>query len=215
MSNYILHLILELKGYIILSVAAVFALTVMTLIFMGRKKQGMEDFGWQGLFFGRSRRELCLMAFGISQVTFVFSMVFFFVPVGTVQIAALAALCVAKGLLGLSASGFLGEVFWGCMTGAALMTGNLLLDYMEETGTDPYIWLIWALLSLFVLQYSIYFFIKGLERMLRRHEKAKERQRREHENEKIVADFSVGGGGVRGGDHQRFPGAERQGHHED
>lgn len=182
MSNYILYPILELKGYIILSVAVVFALTVMTIIFMGRKKHGMETFGWQGLFLGRSKRELCIMALGISQVTFVFSMVFFFVPVGTVQIVALTVLCMAKGVLGLSITGFIGEIFWGGMTGVALLTSNLLLDYMGETGTDIYIWLIWAFLSLFVLQYSIYFFIKGLERMLQRHERAKQRRKQNNEN---------------------------------
>ncbi len=176
MSNYILYPIVELKGFIILSVIFLFFCTALVLFFMGRAKAGMEAFRWQALFLGRTRREIIWMSMGISQIAFVVSTVCFFVPMGTVQITALALLCVMKGILGLSLGGFIGELVFGGLTGTALMAGNLLMDYMKETGVDVYILLIWAMLSLFVIQYGIYFFIKGLERMLQQHERAKQRQ---------------------------------------
>lgn len=177
MSNYVLYPILELKGYIILTVAALFLLTVSVLVMMGRRKQGLEAFGWQGLFLGRTKRELIGMALGISQVTYVFSMIFFFSPIGAVQLAGLAVLCIAKGAFSLSLTSFVGEVVFGLMTGIGLMAGNLLLDYMSETGIDLYIFAVWALLSLFLLQYSMYYFIKSLERMLRQHERTRQIQK--------------------------------------
>lgn len=177
MSNYILYPILELKGYIILTVTALFLLTVAVLIIMGRKKRGIQAFGWQGLLLGRTKRELAGMALGISQITYVFSLIFFFSPVRLVQLAGLAVLCVVKGVLSLSITAFAGEVFFGLMTGIGLMSGNLLLDYMDETGVDLYIFVIWALLSMFLLQYSMYYFIKSLERMLRQHERTRQIQK--------------------------------------
>lgn len=176
MSNYILYPIVELKWFIVFSVILLFFGTAMVLLFMGRAKAGMEAFRWQALFLGRTRREIVWMCLGISQIAFVISTVCFFVPMGNVQITALALLCVARGILGLSPSGFFGELLFGGLTGTALMAGNLLMDYMNETGVDLYILLIWAMLSLFVIQYGIYFFIKGLERMLQQHERARERQ---------------------------------------
>lgn len=177
MSNYLLYPVLELKGFILFSMGALFFLTVCSLFIMGRKKDGIGNFGWQALFFSLNRREIFRAALGISQVCFVFSIILFKVPMGIVQIAALGVLCLTRGLLELSLTGFAGEILYGLMMGVALFVENLLRDYMEETGTDLYIGLIWGLLCLFVLQYSIYYLIKGLERILRRHERAGKRRK--------------------------------------
>ena len=181
MTNYLLYPIVELKGYIILTVAVLFLLTVIVIYMMGKHKSGLGKFGFQSILFNRTTREILWMSLGLSQVTLVFSIIIFFVPVGTVQITALALLCVGKGLLGLSFTGAVGELVFGGLTGTALMAGNLLMDYMKETGADLYILLIWGLLSLFVMQYVVYFFIKGMERMLRQHERAGQRKKQKKE----------------------------------
>jgi len=183
MINYLLYPIVELKGFIILSVLLLFLTTGLVLFLMGRKRQGIISFGWQALFLGRTKRELLWMCLGLSQMAFVLAMIFFFTTIGRVQLTAWALLCVAKGLVGLSISGFFSEVFYGGMTAAALLTGNLLIDYMEDTGLDLYIFLVWALLSLFVIQYGLYSFVRGLERMLRQHEWTEQRQKQKENNE--------------------------------
>lgn len=184
MSNYFLYPVLELKGFILFCIGALFFLTFLSLAFMGRKKSGIGDFGWQALFFCMTGRELVFLALGVSQICLVFSIIFFAVPMGIVQITALVFLCVTRGILEFSATGFAGELIYGGMTGAALFVENLLRDYMEETGVELYIGLIWGLLCLFVLQYGIYYFIKSLERMLLKHEKAgKKRNRNKDEKE--------------------------------
>lgn len=181
MSNYILYPILELRGYIILSVIILVILTMIVLIMMGRKKDGMKDFKWQGMFLGMSAREMILTALGISQICLIWSIVIFSSEIGMVQIAALAVLCLIKGILGLSFMGLLSEILYGVLAGASLAIENLLLGYMRETGVEVYIGIIWGLLILFIAQYSIYFFYKSLERMLLKHEVARQRldERRE------------------------------------
>lgn len=177
MSNYLLYPVLELKGFILFSLGVLVFLTILSLWIMGRRKYGMRDFGWQALFFCLNGRELWEVALGISQVSFVFSSICFKVPMGIVQIAALAVLCVGKGILDLSLTGAAREALYGLMMGAALMVENLLRDYMDETGAELYIGLIWGLLCLFALQYSIYYFMKCLERILRKHERAGKRRK--------------------------------------
>lgn len=177
LSNYLLYPVLELKGFILFSLGAMVFLTVFCLILMGRKKYGMEDFGWQASLFCLNNREIFGVVLGISQVLFVFSSIFFRMPMGLVQVTALGFLCIAKGILQLSLTGLASELIYGLMMGMALLVENLLRDYMEETGAELYIGLIWGLLSLFVLQYSIYYLIKSVERILRKHERAGKRQK--------------------------------------
>lgn len=179
MSSYILYPVLELQNFIRAMLGLLFLVTALVLFFMGQKKRGIGDFKWQALFFGRSARELWLMAFGAAQMCFVIAAALFPESMGTVQITALAVLCAVRGILGLSPQGFVSEIVYGLLMGAALMIENLLWDYMQETGVELYIGVIWALLALFIVQYSIYYFIRGLERMLQKHEKAGRRKKRQ------------------------------------
>lgn len=177
MSSYILYPVLELQNFIRVMLGFLIIATVLVLFYMGQKKRGIGDFKWQALYLGRSARELWLMAFGASQMCFVTATALFPESIGTVQITALVILCVARGILGLSLQGFVSEIVYGLLMGAALMIENLLWDYMQETGVELYIGVVWALLALFIVQYSIYYFIRGLERMLQRNEMAKRKKR--------------------------------------
>lgn len=169
--NNILNPILELKAFIISSVAVLVLLTLVVFVAMGRKRDKLDRFGWQMLFLGLNKRELFYLAFSISQICLIVSLPVSGSSVGVVQAVALLSVCVLKGICGLSLTGFLSEIFYTVMMVAALFIGNLLRDYMRETGIEFYIGTIWSLLVLFIIQYSIYYFLKGLERMLQKHEK--------------------------------------------
>ena len=179
MSNYVLYPVLELRHFIRIMTGTLVLMTLFVLFLMGQRKRGIGDFKWQALFLGRTPREMWYMAFGAAQVCFILSVTLFSGSMGTVQIAALGLLCIAKSILGLSVQGFFGELFYGGLMGAALAIENLLRDYMRETGVELYIGTIWALLALFIVQYSIYYFIRGLERMLLRHEMAGRKKRKQ------------------------------------
>lgn len=177
MSSYVLYSVLELQDFIRMMTGALVMMTLLVLFLMGQKKRGMKDLRRLALFLGRTRREMWYMALGVAQVCFVLSVALFSGSVGMVQIAALTLLCIARSILGLSFQGFVGELVYGVLMGAALAIENLLRDYMRETGVELYIGAIWVLLALFIVQYSIYYFIRGLERMLRKHEMAKRKKR--------------------------------------
>jgi len=182
-SNYILYPVLELRDYILATLAVLVALTLYVLFLMGRRRRGLGSFGWQGVFVGRTRRELMSMAIGISEMTFVVSMLLSQRSVGIVHLAALFVLCLSRGLLSLSPQALFGELVFGGLTAGGLMAANLLSDYISSAGTDWYMALVWGFLCLFLLQYSVYYFIKSLERMLRQHEKNRERHRADDSGE--------------------------------
>lgn len=170
-ANYLLYPVVELKGFILLSVAAMALLTVYSFALLERKKKGLGSFGIQGLFLGRDWLELCGISLGILEVVYVLAMIVFPTPMRQAQLGLLAFLCLARGLAAASPAALLSELIYGVMEGAALMAGSLLLDYMDETGFDWYIMTVRVLLCAFLIQYSIYHFIKGVERMLRRDER--------------------------------------------
>lgn len=170
MNSYILYPVLGLRGFIIFFVAVLVLFTFIALFLMGRKKKGLRNFGWQGLFLGLTNREFIFISLGISQICLIFSLVIFPTSMGAVQITAILLLCFLRAVLGFSVSGAVNEVIYAVLSVAALMAAGLLRDYMRETGVEVYIGTVWVLLSVFILQYSLYYFIKSLERTLRRHE---------------------------------------------
>ena len=48
---------------------------------------------------------------------------------------------------------------------AALTAGNLLRDFMADTGFSFYMLTVYILLLVFEIQYALYHLVKGLERM--------------------------------------------------
>lgn len=181
MSNYFLYPVLELQSFILLGVGSLFLSALFCFYFMGKKKKGIREFAPQAVFFVLSGREQFLFTLHISQICFVAAAVFFRAPAQIIQIAALGIFCAARGLLELTPGSLIREAVYGAMMGTALAVCSLLRDYMRETGVEIYIALIWGLLCLFILQYSVYYFLKSLERMLQRHEKADRRRKRNHD----------------------------------
>ena len=163
MSNYFLYPVLELQSFILLSVGCLFLGTLLCFYFMGRKKKGIRDFTSQAVFFVLSGREQLWITLHIS------------------QIMVLGAFCLGRGILEFAPGSLIRELVYGVLMGTALGVCNLLKDYMRETGVEFYIALIWGLLCLFILQYSVYYFLKSLERMLQRHEMADRRRKRNDE----------------------------------
>lgn len=173
MINYILQPILELKGFIVTAVAAAVLLAAAVLFMLERRKSGLGAFGIQALFLNRKPLELCFLSLGFLELVFVASMILFPASMGREQLVLLACLCVLRGIAGLSAAELAAEAVYGVLAGAALTAASLLHDYMADTGTDWYVNTVRILLLAFLVQYSLYHLIKGVERMLRRNEKAR------------------------------------------
>ena len=54
---------------------------------------------------------------------------------------------------------------------AAMTAGNLLRDFMTDTGFSVYMMAVYVLLLIFEIQYAVYHLVKGLERMTAKDER--------------------------------------------
>lgn len=178
MINYILQPVLELKAFIITAAVAAVMLTGALLLVLERRKSGLGSFGLQALFLNRKPLELCFLSLGFLELVYVAAMIAYPVSMGREELVLLAALCVLRAAAGLSVSEIAAEAAYGVLTAAALTAGSLLHDYMADTGTDWYVMTVRILLLVFLVQYSLYHLIKGVERMLRRNERAREKRAR-------------------------------------
>ncbi len=176
MINYVLQAVLELRGFILLMVAIFIFLSMSTLVFMGKRKPGIGSFGiWEALLISSNQRGLCQLSLGFLEIGFVAALLLKPAPMGRGQLILLILLCLSQGCIGWSVESLLAELLYGMMAAAALTAGGLLHDFMAETGFDWYILVIRILLSGFMIQYSLYHFVKGVERILRHNGKASKR----------------------------------------
>lgn len=63
------------------------------------------------------------------------------------------------------AAGLVEQIVFTVMALAALTAGNLLRDFMADTGFSFYMLTVYILLLVFEIQYALYHLVKGLERM--------------------------------------------------
>lgn len=171
MINDILQSVLELQGFIILSAAMAVLSAFGILFWLEREKSGMGAFGIQALFLKRTPFELAFLALGLLELVFAASGILWPSRMGREQLVLLAMLCLFRSITGLSLEGLAAEAAYGVLTAGALTAGSMLHAYMAETGFDAYVMCARILLSVFLVQYSLYHLIKGVERMLRRNEK--------------------------------------------
>ena len=126
-----------------------------------------------GLFVGRTPLLLFFLSLGVLELVYVAAMIAYPVSMGRGQLILLAALSVLRAAAGRSAAELAAEAAYGILAAAALTAGSLLHDYMADTGIDWYVMAVRILLLAFLVQYSLYHLIKGVERMLRRNERAR------------------------------------------
>lgn len=163
--NNILAGILSIKFYILGSLAAGLGLSLLILTLGSRRKKGLTRYGWQALFFGQSGKDSFLLSLLISQLVFAVAGALGNLKVTPVTGAAFAALALLACILERKAAGTAEQIVFTVMCLAALTAGNLLRDFMADTGFSIYMLAVYVLLLLFEIQYAFYHLVKGLERM--------------------------------------------------
>ena len=169
--NSILAGILSIKYYILGSIIAGLVMSALLFTIGSRRKKGLSVYGWQAIFFNLSKRDCFLLALLISQMIFVLTGALCNMKVapvtGTVFVAMAVLACITERKL----SGTIEQVVFTVMAAAAMTAGNLLRDFMADTGLSIYMMAVYILLLIFEIQYAIYHLVKGLERMTAKNER--------------------------------------------
>ncbi|MGN8801263.1 hypothetical protein ACTNCH_09875 [Candidatus Merdisoma sp. HCP28S3_D10] len=168
--NNVLAGILSIKYYIVGSVLAALAMSVLILTIGSRRKKGLAVYGWQALFFNLSLMDCMLLTALISQMIFVVTGALGNTRITPVTGGAFAVLAAAACALERKAAGLVEQAVFTVMALAAMTAGNLLRDFMADTGFSLYMMAVYVLLLIFEIQYALYHLVKGLERMTADHE---------------------------------------------
>ena len=169
--NSILAGILSIKYFIVGSVLAALAMSVLLLTIGSRRKKGLAVYGWQALFFNMSLTDCMLLSTLISQLLFVVTGALGNTRITPVTGVVFAVLAAAGCILERRASGFAEQAVFTAMALAAMTAGNLLRDFMADTGFSIYMLVVYVLLIIFEIQYALYHLVKGLERLTADHER--------------------------------------------
>lgn len=168
--NNILAGILSIKYYILGSIIAGLAMSLLLFTIGSRRKKGLSVYGWQAIFFNLSKRDCFLFALLISQMIFVLTGAIFNTKIAPVTGGVFVAMAVLACFTERKLSAAIEQMVFTVMALAAMTAGNLLRDFMTDTGLSIYMLIVYILLIIFEIQYAIYHMIKGLERMTAKNE---------------------------------------------
>ena len=163
--NSILAGILSIKYFILGSVLAALAMSGLLLTIGSRRKKGLSVFGWQAVFFNLTGVKCFLLSLLVSQMIFVVTGALFNTKVTPVTGGVFVMMTLAACALERKAAGLVEQIVFTVMALAALTAGNLLRDFMADTGFSFYMLTVYILLLVFEIQYALYHLVKGLERM--------------------------------------------------
>lgn len=169
--NSILAGILSIKYYILGSIIAGLVMSALLFTIGSRRKKGLSVYGWQAIFFNLSKRDCFLFTLLISQMIYVLTGAVFNTKIAPVTGGVFVAMAVIACVTERKLSGTIEQVVFTAMALSAMIAGNLLRDFMADTGFSIYMMAVYVLLLIFEIQYAIYHLVKGLERMTAKNER--------------------------------------------
>lgn len=165
--SYLIYQILKLKEF--LMAAGVAGIVMMTgfLLLAARPKKGMKQYGWQAMFFSLNVRDIWYLAVIVMQLLFAWSSVAWQVTIERIHITVLAALCLMKILLCPGLVSAVTDMGSAVLLAAMLLVDNLLTGFMKQAGRDWWIGAMHILLCVFIAEFALYYFFRGVQQLLR------------------------------------------------
>lgn len=120
-----------------------------------------------GLFYNMEPLEILHISTGFLRVLFVAAVVLFALQMKAVHIIFYVVIFLLCNLTFFAPKRFLFDLVNAVVVFAALLVGNILMGYYRDVSGDGRIFTVYALLGLFVVVYSLYFYLKDCTDLLR------------------------------------------------
>jgi len=169
--SYLIYQVLKLKEFLLAAGVSGILMMAAFLFAAARPKQGMKEYGWQALFFSVKGKDMVYLAVLMLQVLFAVSAVLGQVTVERIHLLVLAALCLLRILLLPGAVSAVADAGSAVLTAAMLMADNLLAGFLRQAGRDWWITVMHVFLCIFIVEFALYSFFRGLQRLLQIREK--------------------------------------------
>lgn len=120
---------------------------------------------YYGVFSGLTAAGTAKLAFLAARLLFILSSALFCVRMDGAHLLLLALLWAGCGLILPEPAALAGDFVNTAAVGGALAVENLLASYLREVHFEWGILVVTGLLALFIIQYALYFFLRGVGRL--------------------------------------------------
>ncbi|GHU66502.1 hypothetical protein AGMMS49983_16260 [Clostridia bacterium] len=120
-----------------------------------------------GLFMGMNVREMLWLSVGAVRILFVICVSVFTLRLGVGYLAFYAALFLLSAFTFFGFPRILIELINTVAVYVSLTALGILIGYFRDVNNEPMIFVIYVLLSLFTVLYSVYFYLKSVSDMVR------------------------------------------------
>ena len=165
--SYLIYQIVKLEAFLIAAGLAGIVMVTGFLLLAVRPKRGIKQYGWQALFFSMGLRDIWYMAVLVLQLLFAWSSVAAQVSIDRIHVVLLAVLCVLKILLRPGLASAFTDVGSNVLMIVMLLADNLLAGFMKQAVRDWGIRGMHILLCVFIVEFALYCFFRGLWQLLK------------------------------------------------
>ena len=162
----ILDMIFEFKELLIIGIALGGVFFLISSIKAGNitwKSRNMRLFG---AFMGLNVREMLWMSAGVVRILFVICVCTFTLRLGIAHMAFYIALVMLSIITFFGFPRVLIDLVNASAVYVSLMAMNILIGYYRDINNEPMILLIYILLSVFTVLYSVYFYMRGISDLI-------------------------------------------------
>lgn len=168
--SYLVYQILKLDAFLIGAGLTGAAMMVVFLLWAVRPKRGPAQYRKQAFFYGLTAADVAYLSAAALQAVFAASAVLGQVQIERIHLYTVAALWLVRtGAKPVPVPALVDAAYSVLMT-VVLLVCNLLAGFMGQTGGDLWIWSMYGLLNLFVIELALYYFLYSLRPLLRERE---------------------------------------------
>lgn len=162
----LLNMIFDFKELIIIGIVAGSVFFILFSYFAGNLTWKSRSTRLLGVFMGLDIREMLWLSVGAVRILFVFCVCVFAIRLGTAHAAFYVVLFLLSVISFFEFPRVLIELVNSVAVYAALIALGILLGYYRDINNEPMIFLIYVLLSMFVVLYSVYFYMRGISDLI-------------------------------------------------
>lgn len=175
MGNLILFNILKFLDFIVATFIIVFLITVLLLILLKKINIKSRRIGLFGLFLNLNKRSILMISISFTRYIYIIYSVLLCNKISVINLLVLLILTVLYNGVNFDVKGLAFDIINNLIIYFALVSCNILITYIFDVNLDYYLLTLLILLGIFIINYASFFFIKGMNDVLKRTKIVKEK----------------------------------------
>jgi hypothetical protein len=175
MGNLILFNILKFLDFIIITFSSIFLIIIILVFLLKKINIKSKRIALFGLFLNLNKRSVLMLSISFTRYLYIIYSVLLCDRISEVNLTVLLILTVLYNGINFDIKGLLFDLINNLIIYFALVSCNILITYIFDVNLDYYLLTLLILLGVFIINYASYFFIKGMNDVLKRTKIVKEK----------------------------------------